>query len=404
MIVNMIPIEISERVYLLKSNHWDRKLFDEIIPLPEGTTYNSYLVIGDKKTALIDTVDFSKEKELIECLSTMNVNIDYIVCNHAEQDHSGAIPKVLEMYPSSKVITNEKCKEFLMDLLLIPEDRFITINSGQEISLGDKTLRFISMPWVHWPETMVTFLIEDKILFTCDLFGSHYASSSVFVKDERKEYLAAKIYYAEIMMPFRRLISKYLTEIRNLNPRIIAPSHGSLYKNVDFILDAYQDWTSDDVKDLVIVLFVSMHGSIKKVVDYLVDKLMEKGIDVRYYNVTECDVGNVAMDLVDASTLILATPTFLSGPHPKILDIAYLISLLRPKLRYVSYITSYNWSSRAIEILKNIMSGINAEILSEIRIKGYPRSEDFKMLDDLVIKVCNRHAQHRSKGGESSGE
>ena len=129
--------------------------------------------------------------------------IDYVVAHHAEQDHSGSIPDVLLLYPDAKVVTNAKCKAMLMDLLHIDEDKFITIEDGQTLSLGDKTLQFVFIPWVHWPETMGTYLAEDKILFPCDFFGSHLATSSLFVEDEPMVYEGAKRYYAEIMMPFR---------------------------------------------------------------------------------------------------------------------------------------------------------------------------------------------------------
>ena len=393
--------KISEGVYLLRANHWDRRLFDELIPLPEGTTYNSYIIFGSEKTALIDAVDFSKEDELIEALKNIGVEkIDYIVSNHAEQDHSGGIKKLLSVYPDAKVVTNSKCKEFLMDLLLIPEDRFVVVEDGQELSLGDKTLKFIKMPWVHWPETMITYLVEDGILFTCDLFGAHYATSDVYVYDEMREYLAAKRYYAEIMMPFRQSIKKYIQRIREINPRIIAPSHGAVHKNTEFILSAYERWVSDDVNNEVLIIFVSMHGSTKKIVDYLADKISEKGIKVRYYNLTVTDVGDLLMDVVDAATIVIATPTVLTGAHPSIVSAAYLLNLLRPKTKFVAFITSYGWGSRAIEQLKSLIPNVPAEILDEITVKGYPKEEDFARLDELVEKIYEKHKEQNLIGGD----
>ncbi len=149
--------EITSNVYSVGARDWDRRLFDELIPLPDGTSYNSYLITGSKKTALIDTVDPEKRDELIANLKKAQVtHIDYIIANHAEQDHSGAIPNVLEVFPDAVVVTNEKCKGYLQDLLLIEEEKFITVRSGETLSLGDKTLEFHFTPWVHWPETMIT--------------------------------------------------------------------------------------------------------------------------------------------------------------------------------------------------------------------------------------------------------
>ena len=204
--------KMIENVYAVGVQHWDRRLFDELIPLPDGTSYNSYLIRGSEKTALLDTVDPAKTELLVDHLVRAGADkIDYVISHHAEQDHSGSIPDILLMYPEAKVITNPKCKGMLMDHLHIEEDRFETVEDGQILSLGDKTLQFIYTPWVHWPETMSTFLQEDKILFSCDFFGSHQASSRLYAEDEGLVYEAAKRYFAEIMMPFRSAIRSNLS-------------------------------------------------------------------------------------------------------------------------------------------------------------------------------------------------
>ena len=160
---------------------------------------------------MIDTVDPTMTDVLIRNLRGLEVGgIDYVVANHAEQDHSGSLPKILDLYPGAKVVCTPKCKDLLMDLLLIPEDKFITVADGETLSLGNKTLEFIHAPWVHWPETMLTYLREDHVIFTCDFLGSHLATSGLFVTDEARVYEAAKRNYAEIMMPFRTTIRKNL--------------------------------------------------------------------------------------------------------------------------------------------------------------------------------------------------
>ena len=251
----------NSNVYAVGAIDWDRRLFDELIPLPDGTSYNSYLVKGKDKIALLDTVDPTKTQVLLDNLKELKIDrIDYVIAHHAEQDHSGSIPMVLTAYPMAKVVTNAKCKELLKEHLLVPEEKFITINDRETIPLGDKTLEFILAPWVHWPETMFTYLKEDKILFTCDFLGSHLATSDLFAVDECRVYSSNKRYYAEIMMPFRTSIRQHLEKIKTLDIKIIATSHGPIFDRPAMILDAYKDWSSEEVKNEVVLPYVSMHG------------------------------------------------------------------------------------------------------------------------------------------------
>jgi len=384
--------EIKPNVYYVGVIDWDRRLFDELIPLPDGTSYNSYLIKGSEKVALIDTVDPSKKDGLLNNLAKIGVKkIDYVIAHHAEQDHSGTIPAILEHYPEARVVTNQKCKEFLEELLLIPEDKFLVIKDGQTLSLGDKTLQFILTPWVHWPETMVTYLKEDKILFSCDFLGSHLASSHLFVSDEAKVYESAKRYYAEIMMPFRSAIKKNLAKINSLKIDIIAPSHGPIYNRPEFIIKPYQDWTSDEVKNEVIIPYISMHGSTEKMVSYFINALIDKGITVKPFNLTQTDIGQLAIALVDAASIVIGTPTVLTGPHPLVLYATYLANALRPKLKFASIIGSYGWGGKTVDIIASLLTNIKAEILEPVIIKGYPKQQDFQALDRLTEDILAKH-------------
>jgi flavorubredoxin len=387
----MAPREMKSGIYSVGAIHWDRRLFDELIPLPDGTTYNAYLIKASEKTVLIDAVDPATGHQLVDNLQKLDVKrIDYLVSNHAEQDHSGGIVRILELYPECKVVTNEKCKGFLEDLLLIPEGKFTTVNDGDTLTLGNKTLEFIFAPWVHWPETMLTYLREDEILFPCDLFGSHLATSDLFAHDEAKVYEAAKRYYAEIMMPFRNLIKKHMEKIKGLPIDIIAPSHGPVYDRPEFILDAYSDWISDDVKNEVLLPYVSMHGSVDKMVSYFVDLLIEKGITVKSFNLTKTDIGELAIALVDAATIVIASPTFLVGPHPAAVYAAYLVNALRPKTRYVSVIGSYSWGGKMVEQIKGMLSSLKVEIIEPVIAKGHPKEEDFESLEKLAEQIYEK--------------
>ncbi len=388
----MAAKKIKGSIYWVGAIDWDRVLFDELVSLPEGTSYNAYIVFGSEKTALIDTVEPFKKEELFRNLKKLNVErIDYIVSNHAEQDHSGAIPEVLKAFPEAKVITNKKCKDMLKDLLNLKDEVFEVIEEGQELSLGDKTLQFFMAPWVHWPETMFTWVKEEKVLFTCDFLGSHIATSELFdTTDENraKVYLETKRYYAEIMMPFRNFIKKHLQLIDKLQPEIIAPSHGVVIKDVDFMTGAYKRWVSDSVKPMVIIPFVSMHESTRHMVEFLTEELSKNKIIVRPYNLIKADIGNITMDLVDAAAVVIASPTVLAGAHPAVISFAYLMNGLRPKTRIVSVIGSYGWNGKVmVKHIQETLKNLKAEWIEPLLVKGLPKEADYERLSKFAEEL-----------------
>ncbi|HQJ88101.1 MAG TPA: FprA family A-type flavoprotein, partial [Methanoregulaceae archaeon] len=355
---------------------------------------NAFLVKGSEKTALIDAVDTTMEMALMTNLFRAGIDrIDYIIVNHAEQDHSGLIPLLLEMFGGAVVVTNKTCKDLLISLLGIPESRVQVVGDRDTLSLGDRTLEFLVTPWVHWPDTMLTFLREERILFSCDLFGSHLATSDLFLRDETEWRRAAKRYYAEIMMPFRNSIKGYLEKVRGLEPRMICPSHGPLYDDPEVVLTAYDDWVSDDVTNEVVIAYVSMHGSTRSMVEYLVDALIDRGVRVRQFHLPSTDTGDLAMALVDPATIVIAAPTVLFGPHPAAVTAAYLANALKPKARFATVMTSYGWGGKTIETLKGMLGHLKVEFLDPIQAKGYPSPEIQDAIRTLADTIRERHAQ-----------
>jgi len=376
---------------------WDSRLFDSLIPLPDGTSYNAYLIEGSEKTVLLDTVDPSMANELLAQLEGVS-KIDYVVSQHAEQDHSGTIPQVLEKYPDAKIISTPKAKGMLGDLLPIPEESFLTVKDGETLSLGDKTLKFIHTPWVHWPETMVTYLEEDRILFSCDFFGSHIATTDLFVSDEGRVYEAAKRYYAEIMMPFRGVIKKNLEKLESFDIEMIAPGHGQIFPNPAFIMNAYRDWIFSPPRNAVVLPYVSMHASTKRMVAYFVAALVEKGVRVELFNLAVTDIGKLAMALVDAATIVVGTPTILAGPHPYAAYAAFLANALRPKAKFLSIIGSYGWGGKTVETLAGMIPNLKVEVLEPVLCKGVPSETDFKALDRLAGTIAQKHKENDLNG------
>lgn len=390
----MVSREIVQGVTWVGALDFDRRIFDELIPLPDGTTYNAYLVQGSEKTALIDTVDPTKEFELIENLVKMGIEkIDYVVINHAEQDHAGSLPMILEFFPMARVVTNEKCRDLLIAFLHVPPDVFHIVRDGDTVSLGDRTLQFHLTPWTHWPETQITFLVEDRILFPCDLFGFHAASSELFAVEDAVTLRSAKRYYAEIMMPFRGSIKGYIEKVRGLSPKMIAPSHGPVQKNPAFILDAYSDWVSDSVKNQVVLPYVSMHGSTQKMVDYFTAGLIKRGIEVKPFNLTRTDIGDLALALVDSATVVMATPTVLFGPHPQIVYATYLANALKPKTRFASVIGSYGWGGKSAETIVKMLDHVKVEVLEPVLVRGLPDEAAMQGLDRLADEILKKHKE-----------
>jgi flavorubredoxin len=385
--------QLKERIYWIGAVDWDRRLFDELIPLPDGTSYNAYLIEGTEKTVLIDAVDPAKAYILMAQLRD-TPKVDFIVCQHAEQDHSGSIPLVLERFPQAKVITSPKAKTLLMDHLHLAAGDIITVEDGETLSLGDKTLRFVHTPWVHWPETMVTYLEEDRILFSCDFFGSHIASSDLYVTDQGRVHEAAKRYFGEIMMPFRNVIAKNLEKLAPYEIEMIAPSHGQIYDQPVWILEAYRDWVLHQPRNLVVFPFVSMHGSTHVMVEHLTAALIARDIRVELFNLSVTDIGKLAMALVDAGTIVVGTPTVLAGPHPLAAQAVFLANALRPKAQYLSIVGSYGWGGKTVETLAGMIPNLKVEVLEPVLCKGMPDQATFTSLDQLADVIAQKHKEN----------
>ena len=384
--------EIKNNIYYCGLNDCDRRIFDELIPLEHGTSYNSYLVKGSEKTALIDTMYPPKAKEYLKRLAENQIGkIDYIIANHGEQDHTGSIPALLEKYPNAIVVTNPKCAENIKSMLHVAEDKIRVIADGEELSLGNKTLKFIFAPGVHWPDTMFTYIKEDNVLCTCDFLGAHYTFNDVFAVECDALMKSAKRYYAEIMMPFRMMSERYTKMVKEMNVDMILPSHGPVHTNPNYILDLYTEWTSPSPKNLVALPYVSMYESTKEMVDYLANKLEAKGIEVFKFDIVDDDLGDLAMALVDAASIVLGTSMVLAGPHPTAVNVAYLASVLRPKAKFGTIIGSYGWGGKLFDILVTLLAPLKLDLIEPLMIKGKPKTEDFAKLDEIAESLYEKH-------------
>lgn len=384
--------KIKEDIYFCGLNDNDRKIFDELIPLENGTSYNSYLVKGSEKTAVIDAMYLPFGQDYLKNFDENGVSkVDYIIANHGEQDHTGVLPLMLEKFPEAKIVTNKTCAENLKSMLFIPEDKIIVVQNEEELSLGNKTLKFIFAPNVHWPDTMFTYIEEDNILCTCDFLGAHYTFEDVFATPSEELKRSVKRYYAEIMMPFRVMCKKYLQIIKAMNVDIIMPSHGPIYKDIDYILDLYTEMTKDETKNLVVLPYVSMYGSVKEMIEYLDKNLRTKGVETFKFDIIRGDLGELATAMIDATTIVIGTSMVLAGPHPASVNVAYITDLLKPKAKFASFVGSFGWGGKLFEPFSTMLSKLRLEVIDPVLEKGKATPETYKQLDVMIDSIVEKH-------------
>ncbi|MCJ7457185.1 FprA family A-type flavoprotein [Candidatus Bathyarchaeota archaeon] len=389
--------EIAPNVFWVGAKHHNRRLFDGLIPLPHGTSYNAYLIVGSKKTALVDTVNPGFEKELLDKISERidPAKVDYVIMNHAEPDHANAARDVLAVAKNAKLVAGLKGKEAAMMYFDIPEERIMVVDESSVIDLGGKTLKFVDAPWLHWPETIFTYLEEDKILFPCDFFGSHLAVGEFYADEYGNENTLdmAKLYFAEIMMPFRKPGQTAIEKVKKLGPKMIAPSHGMIWREPKVILDEYAKWTSEKFQRKVMIVYVSMWGSTEKMVLALRDALVKKDITVQLFDIPNTEIGHIAKELVDTPVVVVGAPTVLGGVHPVAAYATMLLKALRAPTRYAAVLTSYGWSGGAVKALQGILEGTKIEVLGVVEVKGPPKKAEFDKVTELADRIDEKLKQ-----------
>jgi flavorubredoxin len=303
--------------------------------------------------------------------------IDYVVMNHAEPDHAGAIPHILAVNDKAKLVCTKIGAQAAQIYFRVPEERITLVKDNYAIELGGKTLKFIEAPMLHWPETMFTYLPQDKILFTCDFFGMHTAYG--FYDDEVDELNSfAQRYFGEIMMPYRSLGLRAIEKIKNFEIEMIAPSHGPIHKNPERILENYAKWTRGETKEKVILVYVSMWKSTEKMISQIAETLLQKGVYVNIHNLANADLGEIAKDLVDARAIVLGTPTVLGKMHPLAVYAAHLVKVLKPPLKFGAVLTSYGWGKGALAHAVELLGPTGLEVVGAIEVNGPPTESDLE--------------------------
>ncbi|WP_066896265.1 FAD-dependent oxidoreductase [Clostridium nigeriense] len=389
---------------LKKDIHWvgaldpNLRVFDIIMYTPYGTSYNSYVVKGNEKTAVFETVKVEFFDQYIERLKDLDVDItkiDYIVVDHTEPDHAGSVAKLLEISPNAKVVGSAPAIKF-MKKIANREFESITVGDGDTLSLGNKTLQFISAPFLHWPDSIYTYIPEDEVLITCDSFGSHYSSEAVLNSkvENRENYMEALKYYFDcIFGPYKTYVLKAIRKIENLKIDMILPGHGPvLVENPMEIVEYYRTWStpsipSADAKKVVTIPYVSAYGYTASLAKNIAEGIEAAGnIEVRLFNAIEHELSEIVNSIGESDGLLCGSPTIVGELLEPIRDI---LSKLNPVIhggKLAAAFGSYGWSGEAIPRMETRLKELNMRLYPSLKINFKPSDDELKEAFDFGLE------------------
>jgi len=387
--IQLNKVEIKPDIYWVGGIDWDIRDFHGY-RIQRGTTYNSYLII-DKKITLVDTVKHYLYEEMLSRIKEIvdPSKIDYIISNHVEMDHSGSIQKLLEVAHNAKIITSTRGEKGLKRHYKKDWD-FKVVKSGDTLNIGKRTLHFVHIPMVHWPDSMVTYIPTDKLLLPNDAFGQHIATSERFddeidwgiLKEE-----AAK-YYANIVMPYGGQVEKALEELSGLEIDMIAPSHGIIWRSqIPKILGEYIKWARYETDEKALIIYDSMWGSTEEMAYKLMEGIEEAGIPVTMKNLKNNHISDIITDVISSRLVLLGSPTLNNTMLPTMGGFLTYLKGLKPKNRIGFVFGSYGWGGQAVGEIENILKDLSWDMpVESINLNFVP---DEKELAD-VKKTGNK--------------
>jgi len=379
-----VKSEISEGVILVRVLNTKSRKFENYWPIPSGTSYNFYVVKGSEGIALIDGIDIRFSDEFFEALESV-VNpedIDYVITQHTEPDHSGTLAEVMNRAPKAILLGTKQALMIGEALADFPLDRAKEVKDGDEVGLGNKTLRFIVAPMIHWPDTMLTYLVEDSILFTCDLFGSHGASERIFY-DEDPDTFEFVDYYASILMAYYNMAAKAVAKVKELSPRIIAPSHGALHRSLDEILSMYERWTSWKPSKKALVVVGSQYENTARVAEAAAEGLREAGLETVILDSSDADPDDLLAHTLEASAILVATSTHNGRPFFGITVYMELLKEYRPRNKVAAVLGSFGWGGGGTKAVRQSLESLGIPVLEELAFKGKPKETDLERAREL---------------------
>ncbi len=362
-----------------------------------GTTYNAYLV-QDEKTALIDTVKCNFGAELVENVERLTSfdKIDYIIINHVEMDHSGSIPRIAELAKNAKIIASERGKDALIEHYGHDFDKVETVKTGDELKLGKRTLRFIETPMLHWPDSMFTYLVEDKILFSNDAFGEHFASSERFDDevDQQRLWEEVTTYYANILMLFAPLITRKIQEVVQMGIpiEIIAPDHGVIWrKDPSKIINAYLQWSAGAAQPRAIIVFDTMWGSTDTMARAIEEGIASQGVETRVFKLRNRENTDIVTEILEAKAVIVGSPTMNNQMFPTLGTFLTYITGLKPKGKLWSFFGSYGWGGGAVKGMVEMAKKAGFEVYEpSVEVKYVPDQDDLKKCFDFGQQIARK--------------
>ncbi|MHC1604780.1 MAG: FprA family A-type flavoprotein [Candidatus Methanofastidiosia archaeon] len=389
----MRKIELKKGIYWVGVVDWNIRDFHGY-KTPRGTTYNAYLIV-DEKIALIDTVKRNFYKEFVERLKK-HVDlekIDYLIVNHVEMDHSGSFPPIVEKLPNATIVSTEEGKAEL-EKHFGKEFEIKTVSSGDEVSLGKKTLTFIKTPMLHWPDSMMTYIVEDKILISSDAFGQHFASSKRFNDEVEASdiYDAAGDYYANILWLYSPLISRLIKQVVEMGIEIdmIAPDHGFIWRDKPMqIVEWYADWAEGKAKDKVVIVYDTMWGSTEKMANAVADGIMAEGVEVKLMRLKDSENSFVIKELLDSRGLLVGSPTLNNGMFPPVGSFLTYLKGLRPKKKIGACFGSFGWGGGACGAMADIVEQAGIKIiLPSLELRWVPTAEELEKCKEFGKKFA----------------
>ena len=386
----MKAIEIAKDIYWVGAIDWSMREFHGY-ETSRGSTYNAYLII-DEKITLIDTVKAGFEMELIERISSVidPAEIDYIVSSHVEPDHSGGIPKMAEICPKAVIVTS--APNGLKGLTARYGERdYKAVKGGDSLSIGKRTLQFVTTPMLHWPDSMVTYCPEEQILFSNDAFGQHLASTGRFddENDLSTVMSEAKKYYANILMPYGKQAQAALSTLGKLDINIIATGHGVLWrKHIADIVAAYRKWSAGEVENRAVVVFDSMWHSTEKLAKEITDAFREKGIPTQFYDLKKNPMADIVADVFTAKYLAVGSPTLNNQMLPTVAKFLCYLKGLSPQNHEGFAFGSYGWGGQSVGLVEEELKAIGIKICAEkIRVANVPTAEDLRSVRLRVLSI-----------------